>query len=479
MTDYAYQSAIETAAAVANGSVSSRDLVAAAYDRINRLDGPINAVVRRDEEAAYAAADAADAAVSARAALGPLHGVPITLKDSLQTKGLITTSGAPELADHVPIEDAAPVKAYRDAGAVIIAKTNLPIWAGDVQSYNDVYGTTSNPYDFGRSPGGSSGGSGASLAAGFTPIEIGSDIGGSIRNPAAMCGVVGHKPSYGLCSAKGQIPGLPGSLTQADIAVVGPMARTVADAKLGLDLLAGADDWHGHAWTVELPPARTTTTRDLRVAAWLDDAECPIGSEIGSMLEGVTTLLSEAGAKVDTEARPDFTFTKALATFDQLIGGALSGSWSNAEIEELAAASDPEGGFGTHHAAQRHRSWLSANERRLQMRRKWKTFFEDWDVCLMPVSPRAAIQHDHSEPMTSRIINVEGTERPYTDQMAWMGVIGVVYLPSTVVPVGLDSEGLPVGIQIVGPFLEDNTCLAVAQMIEDMTDGFVPPASFQ
>jgi len=477
MTDYAYASAIDTAAAIANRSVSSRELVAAAFDRIGRVDGPINAVVRTDEDAAYLAADAADAAVARGAELGPLHGVPITLKDSLQTKGLITTSGAPELVDHVPTEDAAPVRAYRDAGAVIIAKTNLPIWAGDVQSYNDVYGTTSNPFDLDRSPGGSSGGSGASLAAGFSPIEIGSDIGGSIRNPAAMCGVVGHKPSYGLCSAKGQIPGMPGSLTQADIAVVGPMARTVADAKLGLGLLAGPDDWHDHAWSVDLPSPRTTTPSDLRVAAWLDDAECPIGSEIGSMLEAIAAKLSEAGANVDTDARPDFTFAKARSTFDQLIGGALSGSWSNVEIEELASAADIQGGLGVHHAAQRHRSWLSANERRLQMRRKWKSFFENWDVCLMPVSPRAAVLHDHSEPMTARVIDVEGTTRSYTDQMAWMGIVGVVFLPSTVVPIGLNSDGLPVGIQIVGPFLEDNTCLAVAQMIEDMTDGFVPPKS--
>jgi amidase len=473
--DFAYASAIDTAAAIAARSVSSRELVLSAVERIERIDGEINAVVRLDVEAALKAADAADELTAAGSSSGPLHGVPITLKDSLQTKGLITTSGAPELATHVPEIDAAPVKAYRDAGAVIIGKTNLPIWAGDVQSYNDVYGTTSNPYDLTRSPGGSSGGSAASLAAGFSPIEIGSDIAGSIRNPAAMCGVVGHKPSYGLCSARGQIPGMPGSLTQADIAVVGPMARTVADAHLGLDLLAGPDDWHDHAWSVDLPPARKVGSHGLRVAAWLDDPECTIGSEIVTLLEAVGSSLSEAGAIVDLDARPSFTFAKARATFDQLIGGALAGSWSTTEIEQLASRSDPPGGLGVHHAAQRHRAWLSANERRLQMRRRWKSFFEDWDVCLMPVSPRAAVLHDHSEPMTSRRIDVDGADRAYTDQMAWMGVIGVVYLPSTVVPIGFTSDGLPVGIQIVGPFLEDNTCLAVAKIVEELAGGFVKP----
>ena len=476
--DHAYRSAKELAAAIAAKEVSSRELVISAADRIDRLDKDVNAVVRLDLDGALAAASAADEATAAGRSSGPLHGVPMTIKDSFQTKGLVTTSGAPELADFVPEIDADPVARHRSAGAVVLGKTNLPIWAGDVQSFNDVYGTTSNPWDLARSPGGSSGGSAAALAAGFTPIEIGSDIGGSIRNPASMCGVVGHKPSYGLCSARGQIPGMPGSYTQADIAVVGPMARTVDDVELGLDLMTGPDDWHATAWTAELPPARTIDPTSLRVAVWADDDACPVSTAVRSTVERAASALEGLGARVDATARPTLTLEKSIGVFDQLISAALAGGWSAAEIEEMATKSQLSGGLGVTHAAQRHRAWLSANERRLQLRARWRTFFEDWDVVLMPVSPRAAVLHDHSMPMTARTMDVDGVERPYTDQMAWMGAIGVVYLPSTVIPVGHDEDGLPIGVQVVGPFLEDRTPIAVARMIEATLGGFRPPPGF-
>src|SRR5262249_39834644 len=188
--------------------------------------------------AGRAGAEAAgpDAAVARGEIRGPLHGVPMTVKDSFQTAGMRTTAGAPELADFVPHEDAWPIARLRAAGAVIFGKTNLPIYAGDLQSYNKVFGATNNPYDLSRTPGGSSGGSAAALACGFTPLELGSDIGGSIRLPSHMSGVVGHKPSYGIVPAHGQIPGPPGTLTLADLAVAGPMARSVEDLELGLEI---------------------------------------------------------------------------------------------------------------------------------------------------------------------------------------------------------------------------------------------------
>ena len=272
---------------------------------------------------------------------------------------------------------------------------------------------------------------------------------------------------------------MPGSYTAADIAVVGPMARTVDDVELGLDLLTGPDDWHSHAWSVELPPARTTDPKQLRVAAWLDDPACPVSAEVLGLVSGAATALEAAGARVDRDARPDVSFDKSSLVFDQLIGAAMAGSWSLADLERMATSTDPEGGLGVTHAAQRHRSWLSANERRLQLRARWRTFFEQWDVVLMPVAPVPAIRHDHSMPMTHRTIDVDGVTRPYMDLMAWMGIIGVVYLPSTVVPVGQTADGLPVGVQVVGPFLEDRTTLAVARMIETALGGFVPPAGFR
>lgn len=474
--DVAYASATDLLAALGARELSAREALDTLIDRVVERNPEINAVVTEDYDRARSRATAIDEARAAGRPLGPLAGLPMTVKDSLMTAGLRTTSGAPELADHVPDADAATVARVADAGAVVFAKTNLPIYAGDAQSYNDVFGTTNNPWDLARSPGGSSGGSAAALAAGFTPLEIGSDIGGSIRIPAGMCGVVGHKPSYGIISAKGQIPGPPGTLTQADIAVVGPMARTVADCQLGLDVLAGPDDWHDLAWSLDLPPARVAEPSQLRVAVWATDEYCPVDPEIAGAITDVARRLEAAGARVDDTARPaGFDFAKADATFWQLLGGALSGGWSRAEIEELARRVDdgeaPAGDLGIEASIQRHRAWLSANERRLQMRARWREFFDDWDVVLAPVSPTHAIEHDHSKPMTARTITVAGETRPYTAQMQWMGLFGVVYLPSTVVPVGVHSSGLPFGVQVVGPFLEDRTTLAVAAMIEELTGG--------
>ncbi|MDG2112362.1 MAG: amidase [Actinomycetota bacterium] len=478
MSDFAYRTTIETAAAIANKEVSSRELLDAALERVAELDGPVNAVVALDQDRARAAADAADQATARGDDLPPLHGVPITIKDSFQTEGLITTSGAPELADFVPERDANPVARYKNAGAVVFGKTNLPIWAGDMQSYNKVYGTTANPFDIEHTPGGSSGGSGASLAAGYTPLELGSDIGGSIRIPSHWSGVMGHKPSYGIVSALGQIPGMPGTLSQADIAVAGPMARDVDDLEMALDLLAGPDDWTDLAYSLELPPARHTSISDFRVAVWLDEESCPIDSRYRDLLLGAATALESVGATVDPEARPAFTFDKAVDTFMHLLSAAEAGTWTLAQLDEIAAASEPpEGELGIWHASMRHREWLSWHERRLQQRAKWKAFFDDWDVVLLPVTPTAALRHDHSSPPTARTVEVNGEQRPYFDGIKWMGLTGVSWLPATVVPIG-QVDGLPVGVQIAGPFLEDRTTLQVGRFLQEALGGFQRPDGF-
>ncbi len=461
MSDFAYSTTIETAAAIASGEVSSRELLEAALARVERLDGPVNAVVALDAERALEAADKADLAVSQGAELGPLHGVPITIKDSFQTAGIVTTSGAPELADFVPDKDADPVARYKTAGAIVYGKTNLPIWAGDLQSYNKVYGTTANPYDIECTPGGSSGGSGASLAAGYTPLELGSDIGGSIRIPSHWSGVCGHKPSYGIVSALGQIPGMPGTLSQADIAVAGPMARDVDDLEMALNLLAGPDQWNQVAYSLSLPPARHNQMANFRVAVWIDEDSAPISSEYRELLMKAASALEGAGAAVDYEARPQFTFEKAVDTFQHLLSAAEAGTWTLSEIEELASSSEePEGEIGIWYATMRHREWLSWHERRLQQRNRWREFFKTFDVVLLPVTLGEAIRHDHSRPFTGRTIEVDEQTRLYTDQIKWMGLTGVSWLPATVVPIG-QIDAKPVGVQIAGPFLEDRTTQAL------------------
>lgn len=483
MSELNWLSATDLAATLAAGEASAVEALNAHVDHYEAVNGPLNVVVTTDVERATREAGEIDTARANGSPLGPLAGVPMTLKDSLMTKGMRTTSGAPELSDFVPEVDAAPVKKLRDAGAVIWGKTNLPIYAGDVQSYNEVFGTSNNPWNVERTVGGSSGGSAGALAAGITPLEVGSDIAGSIRNPAAMCGIVGHKPSYGIVSAKGQIPGPPGTLTQADLAVVGPMARSVADCKLGLDLLAGADGWHDMAWSLTLPPARTTDPAGLRVAVWATDPYCPVDPEIEAAIMATAAGLEAAGARVDHEARPaGFDLAKAHRTFEALLGAALSGGWTLAELDQMAAqladGQRVQGSLGVEGASGRHRYWLTNNERRLQMRAHWKAFFEDFDVLLAPVSPTVAIPHDHAHPMTERIIDVAGSDRPYFDQTVWMGLFGLAYLPVTCLPVGLHSSGLPIGMQVVAPFLEDNTALAAAQIVEDMTGGTPRPPGF-
>ncbi len=479
MTDLHWWSATRLAAAIRGRQVSATEALEHLAARIDRLDAPINAVVRWDLDRARSAAAAADQATVDSVdgdGLGPLHGVPMTIKDSFQTEGCITTSGSPDLADHVPTADAWPVARLRDAGAIPFAKTNLPLFAGDIQSYNEVYGTTNNPHDLDRTPGGSSGGSSAALAMGFTPIELGSDIGGSIRVPAHYAGVMGHKPSYGIVPAHGQIPGMPGTLSQADLAVCGPMARTVDDLEIELDALVGPDRWNEPAWRLELPPPRTRELGELRVAAWLDDVDCPVDVSTRRVLGDLVGTIEAAGGRIDNDARPGFTLAKADTVFKSLLFAALSGGASRGAIEEMADA-DSTTPFGRMALAMsaRHRAWLADNERRLQLRERWREFFDRYDVVLMPVQPRGAIPHDHSEPQWDRRIEIDGVDRPYLDLFGWTGPAGAGLLPATVVPAGIGDDGLPIGVQIVGPYLHDRTTLQMARIVADLVGGCPRP----
>jgi amidase len=472
-----WRSARELATAITSREVSSEELLDNFVARIERLDGPVNSVVQWDLDRARTAARGVDTAIAGGRDVGPLSGVPMTIKDSFQTEGCITTSGASELAEFVPSEDAAPVARLRETGAIPFAKTNLPIFAGDIQSYNAVYGTTNNPHDLEHTPGGSSGGSAAALSMGFTPIELGSDIGGSIRVPAHYTGVMGHKPSYGIVPAHGQIPGMPGTFSQADLAVAGPMARTVDDLELGLDVMSGPDCWDAPAWRLDLPPARATDLGDLRIAAWLDDDACPVDGDTARVLGELVASIDAAGGRVDIDARPDFTLEKAFSVFSNLLFAALSGGHSKSKIEHMAGdTSDTPLGLVKRRAAARHRDWLSDHERRLQLRAKWGEFFDDRDVMLMPVQPRPAIRHDHSEPQWDRRVDIDGVDRPYLDLFHWIAPAGLAYLPSTVVPVGMNASGLPIGVQIVGPYLGDRTTLEVARRIAEITGGCPRPS---
>jgi amidase len=487
MSRLEFSSAADLVALQRSGDVSSCELLDLFLERVASHSEAVNAVVTLDATGARAAAENADRARARGESLGPLHGLPMTVKDTFETAGLRTTAGVEELADHVPARDALAVARLRAAGAVIFGKTNTPTWAGDWQTVNPIFGVTNNPWDSSRTPGGSSGGSAAALASGQTPLELGSDIGGSIRVPAHWSGVCGHKGSHGLVPQRGHLPGYPGSLFEADLNVVGPLARNVADLKLAFDVLAGPLPEQATAWSLRLPPPRGASLGEYRVAAWLDDPCCPVDQAMRVVLEAGVEALAREGAKVDVRARPDVDFRDAVFTYLELLLPLNARTWDDEQFELFvgAAAELPEDvpEFQRHLAGAlvaRYRTWQAASERREQVRARWAEFFRDYDILLCPVILSAAIEHDYEVPQQARSVVVNGEARPYLEQIFWPGLITMSLLPSTVVPVGRTSAGLPVGIQVVGPYLEDRSTLDYAERLCDVvgSEEFSIPPGF-
>jgi amidase len=486
MDELSYRSASECLALLRNREVSSVELVDSCIARIEALNPTLNAVVAKDYKRARETARAADAARSNGEDLGALHGLPITVKDSLETAGLVTTSGAPALRHHVPEEDAVAVHRALEAGAIVLGKTNLPTYAGDWQTFNAVYGRTNNPWDVTRTVGGSSGGAAASIGAGFVPLEIGSDIGGSIRTPANYCGVYGHKPSHGIVPGRGHIPGPPGTKSEPDLAVIGPLARTAGDLRLALDVIAGPDTLMRDGWTLELPPPRAEQLKDFRVGYWLDDPLCPIDSKVRVELEATIEALRPHVKLVDIGA--PLQLQKIVPLYVRLLMGVIGGDMPKplraltrillpyyALAERLGIETDlitKNAARGMHLS---HADWNRANEGRTRVRWQCHELFKDIDVLLTPVGPVTAFPHQTGGNHLSRRIIVNGQKRPYMDHVSWIALATTAYLPATSAPVGVTPEGLPVNIQIIGPYLGDNTTLRFAELLADVRGGFQQP----
>jgi amidase len=454
--------AVRLAEAIRAKQIASRELLDLYLDRIDRLDKVVRAVVTLDADRARAAAAAADEATAHGTASGVLHGLPVTIKDAIATAGIRSTGGAIELTDHVPTADAAAVTRLKDAGAIVFGKTNLPRWSGDLQSYNEIFGTTTNPWDRDRAPGGSSGGAAAAVACGFTSFELGTDIGGSIRIPSHFCGVFGLKTSYGLVPQRGYLDHVGGGHTDADINVFGPIARSAGDLDLLLSVLAGPEPERAVAWRVELPPPRGTALRDYRIGLWLDDPVCPVGSDYAAVLATLTERLAEAGARVE-EAHPPVAFADQLGLFVNMIVPAVSPSLP----PDVADASTLP-----------HSAWLRHDEARAHLRATWASWFEDYDLLLCPVTPTPAIVHQQEGEFLERRIEVDGADRPYADLISWTGLIGVVGLPSAVPPIGRTTAGLPVGVQVVAPYLRDREAVRAAGLIAEVVGGYLTPPGF-
>jgi amidase len=447
--DYARAGAGQMAAALADRTVSAEELFTAAVARIEELDGPINAVVVRDFDRARDAAKAADEAL-ARGERRPLLGVPITVKEAFNVAGLPTTWGSEQFKDWIAPTDATAVARLRAAGAVILGKTNVPPFLADWQSANPVYGRTNHPLDPNRVPGGSSGGSAAALAAGMVPLEFGSDIGGSIRVPSAFCGVFGHKPSYNLVPQRGHAPpGLDG--VWPPLNVVGPMARSVEDLTLALDLTAGPADEEAKGYRVDLPPPRHAALKDFRVLVIDSHPTAKVEGEIRAALNGLAAKLESAGVRVARESNviPD------LAAANTLYLGILMTAMSRGGPAPSQALT-PD--LMNAHA------WMNALDGQLAVRRQWAALFEAFDVVIAPVMGVVAFEHQTGE-FDKRTHLIDGEATPYAAQVAWPGMATLANLPATAVPIGATKAGLPIGAQIIGPYLEDRTTLAFAGLL--------------
>ena len=457
--DVTLWSATRLEAAIRSRELSSRELLTAYQRRVAALDPRINAIVTLDYPRAQEAAARADEAATRGQWLGPLHGLPFTVKDAIETAGLRSTGGAPELASHVPTTDAPAVSRLSSAGGILFGKTNAPRWSADIQTHNDLFGVTRNPWDLDRTTGGSSGGAAAAVASGMTGFELGTDIGGSIRLPSSFCGVYGHKPSYGIISQRGYLDHAGGGTTDADVNVFGPIARSVEDLELLFGVLAAPDAEDAAAWRLDVPPARAGSLVDVRIGTWLDDPSAAVESEVGDVLQDAVDRLARSGAAI-TPDRPDLDLAAVERLYLGLVGAAASISMDPAMLKEV--------GLG-------HRQWLELNEQRARVRQTWHRWFAGHDVLLCPVVPTAAFPHDAEGTVMDRTVEIDGKPRSHFSLSTWTGMIGVAYLPSTVIPVGRTRSGLPVGMQVVGPYLEDRTSLWLARQFAGVLGDWEPP----
>jgi amidase len=485
-SEWDYRTAKEIAGALQARKISAVELTDHVIARIEALDPKLNAVVVRDFDRARDAAKAADAALG-RGERRPLLGVPITIKESFNVAGLPTTWGIVAAKGFVPQEDAVTVARVKGAGAVVLGKTNVPLVLADWQSFNDIYGTTNNPWDLARTPGGSSGGSAAALAAGFGPLSLGSDIAGSLRVPANFCGVYGHKPTHGIIPTRGHAPpSVPAVPRDIDLAVVGPMARSASDIALALDILAGPDEARDAiAYRLALPPPRHLALKDFRVLVIDTHPLLPTGASVRTALEKLSERLGKAGVTVARESPLLPDFAEAARLYMRLLVSVFSASWpleQYDQVKAVAAALPPgDNSLATERlrgAVLSHRDWMAADSARAGLRERWRQLFAQWDAVICPTMPTPAYPHDHSMPDYVRRIEIDGKEYPYQDQLVWPGVATAPGLPATAAPIDRSDTGLPIGVQIVGPYLEDRTTIAFAELMEREFGGFAPPPGY-
>jgi amidase len=476
-----FASALEAAEAIRAKRISSLELTELTFRRVDTYNPKINSVILQFRDQALARARQADQAWAKKQWWGPFHGVPVTVKESYGMEGVPTTAGLPEYKEFRPKQNAVAVDRILRAGALIIGKTNVPVSLADLQSYNPIYGTSNNPWDVTRTPGGSTGGGAAALAAGLGYLTLGSDIGGSIRIPSHFCGVYGHKPTLELVSTIGHVPPFvdPPPPKLVDLSVCGPMARTAQDLQAALEAIGGpaAPDAKAYRWS--LPAPRKSKLADFRVGCILDDPLCRVGSDVRTVLESAVAKIEKAGARVDRGWPAGVDFGEQLNTYLFLLYAVMAPRFPPEVQEALRAAyrANPKNIAGAA-LVEPHSRWMAETAKRFAARAVWEEYFKDHDVFLMPVAFVPAFPHDHSEPFDRRKLATPEGPRSYTDITPWIMPPTLSGCPATVAPAGRTTAGLPVGIQIMGPYLEDATPIEFARLIADVVGGFVAPKGY-
>jgi len=461
-------------AALAAKQVSAVELLKAALARHEETHTALNAIVAADLPRAMERATAIDERRVKGEPLGLLAGLPMTVKDVFDVAGMPASAGLASLRRRTST-DATVVVHARQAGAVVWGKSNVPVMAADFQTYNALYGTTNNPWDVARTSGGSSGGAAAAVAARVTALEIGADIGGSLRGPASFCGVFTHKPTWGLVSQYGHVPPRPGSWSERDLNVVGPMARSARDLRLLLSVIEDGP---------MAPRAPAANLAGLRVGLWLEAPGFPLDPQVRAVVEALAKDLAAAGAVVEPIASP-VEAEALLEAYVTLLGSTLAEDmpekllrrmrWARA-FGGLTRSPGPFSRLATMRAmTATHLEWIAADAVRMRLRHAMEGVFERFDVILAPAMPVAAFPHDHRKRWSRKLVLSDGSTAPYQAMLAWMALATACHLPATVVPAGLTAAGLPVGVQLIGPRGGDSKTLAVAQAIDENIRGFVAP----
>ncbi|MEP7210598.1 MAG: amidase family protein [Alphaproteobacteria bacterium] len=470
-----YRTARDLLEDVASGETSAADLLEIHVERYEAVNPQVNAVIRTDLVAARARARELDKQVKAGDLAGPLHGLPITVKDTFDVEGMPATAGAPEYANRSKkTPDAAVVARLRAAGALIWGKTNTPYLAGDNQTFNPVHGRTSNPWDLNRTPGGSSGGAAAALAAGMTSLEVGSDIGGSLRLPAHFCGVATLKPTYGRVPIIGHVPPAPGSLSVRDLNVAGPMARNVGDLRLLLSVISD----------ITSGTSRKANLKGKRIGVWAKEPTFPVSAECAEAVETAAEAAEHLGAQV-VVAKPAIDGAALLDLYMQLLLPILATDMPTPLVKAMTMGRPLARALANRYpfsrskwalySAATHHDWLKANEVREKLKREVSAFFGKWSAIIAPVAPSTAFEHVETGDAVSRKMKVDGAAAAYHTFHSWVALASVCHLPAVVIPVPRTAGELPCGVQIIGPEGGDLDVLAIAEALEAQMGGFQQP----